>query len=182
MISAIVNMQKFLQKNTVVVESERSTLEVTLPSFTMCPWYNFDLAFSKSSKNLTELYESLLSAAQIKKDIKNISQPYFTKNEWVNWLFVDSWFGFIPVNFISRAKHIFLYESNYDMHPEMFSPIVIPDLRKIQGIQQCATYNPPGPTKPGIENFVCMSVLYSTFGVIIIYTFNSCKLDCQMLI
>ena len=81
MISAIVNIQKFLQKNTVVVESERSTLEVTLPSFTMCPWYNFDLGFSKSSKNLTELYESLLSAAQIKKDIKNISQPYFAKNE-----------------------------------------------------------------------------------------------------
>ena len=62
------------------------------------------------------------------------------------------------------------------MHPEMFSPIVIPDLRKIQGIQQCATYNPPGPTKPGIENFVCMFVLYSTFGVIIIYNFKQLQI------
>ena len=40
------------------------------------------------------------------------------------------------------------------MHPDMFSTMVIPDFalwiaRIHDGIQQCATYNPPGPTPPG---------------------------------
>ena len=38
------------------------------------------------------------------------------------------------------------------------STIVIPDLahhdQELKGIQQCATYNPPGPMDPGTSNFV----------------------------
>ena len=38
------------------------------------------------------------------------------------------------------------------------STIVIPDIahyeQKITGIEQCATYNPPGPIKPGMKSFV----------------------------
>ena len=45
------------------------------------------------------------------------------------------------------------------MNQGSWSTIVIPDIahheQEITGIQQCATYNPPGPMKPGISNFVC---------------------------
>ena len=52
------------------------------------------------------------------------------------------------------SSHMVLDESNYDMHPDIFSTIVIPDFGllfsgKPDGIQECVTYNPPGPTKPG---------------------------------
>ena len=40
------------------------------------------------------------------------------------------------------------------MYPDMFSTMVIDDVRLHwssigDGIQQCATYNPPGPSTPG---------------------------------
>ena len=82
MSSVIANVYKYSQKNTVVAESTRSASEVTYPSITMCPRYNLEFAVLRASgtKNLTEYYESLLRATQIKKDIISISQPYITKN------------------------------------------------------------------------------------------------------
>ena len=76
MISAIANIRKYCQKNTVVVESLRSASEVTLPSVTMCPRYIEDFILDKNScsKNLTECYDDLLKMAQIEKDIKAIWQ------------------------------------------------------------------------------------------------------------
>ena len=82
MSSVIANVYKYSQKNTVVAESTRSASEVTYPSITMCPRYNLEFAVLRASgtKKLTEYYESLLRATQIKKDIISISQPYITKN------------------------------------------------------------------------------------------------------
>ena len=66
-------------------------------------------------------------------------------------------------SYICRSAYVSLNQSNYDMHPSMFSSFVtmnwglhfggVPD-----GIQECATYNPPaGPTEPrshnGVSNF-----------------------------
>ena len=86
MYSAEQNVHKYSQKNTVVAESVRRASEVIFPSITMCPWYTYEQALSKSSgiKNLTEYYESLHNTEQIKKDIVSISQPYNTKNGWVD--------------------------------------------------------------------------------------------------
>ena len=86
MSSAILNVYKYSLKNTVVAERTQIASELTYPSITMCPFYNPEFAISKTSgtKNLTEYYESLLNTTQIKKDILSISQPYNTKNGWVD--------------------------------------------------------------------------------------------------
>ena len=65
------------------------------------------------------------------------------------------------------------------MHPDMFSTMVIPDFalwiaRIHDGIQQCATYNPPGPTTPGLGTtdswnwvwFVNSLIFHSTIELI----------------
>ena len=66
-----------------------------------------------------------------------------------------------------------LDESNYDMHPDIFSTIVIPDFGllfsgKPDGIQECVTYNPPGPTKPGgfkkVYIYICSSYFINNFS------------------
>ena len=79
----VLNLGKFIKEDTVVVEGMKSISEVTYPSFTMCPWYDERYAWSKysGSKNLTEYYESLLNATQIKRDIIAIKQPHFADNE-----------------------------------------------------------------------------------------------------
>ena len=51
-------------------------------------------------------------------------------------------------------SQIALNNSNYEMHPDVFSTFVIPDLTLIKlrspdGLQECATYNPPGLIMPG---------------------------------
>ena len=80
-ISAL-NVLRYNQMNTVVVESSRSTLEVIYPSITVCPTYSSYHALSKNSctKNLTEQYENLMKMSHIKKNVMSITQPYFTKN------------------------------------------------------------------------------------------------------
>ena len=82
MSSVIANVCKYASPKTVVTESTKSASEVIYPSITICPFYKNEYARSKTSgtKNLTEYYEDLLNAKQIKKDITSISQPYLTKN------------------------------------------------------------------------------------------------------
>ena len=52
-------------------------------------------------------------------------------------------------------SQIVLNSSNYEMHPDIFSTFVFPDftlgfkLRSPDGLQECATYNPPGLIMPG---------------------------------
>ena len=75
--------------------------------------------------------------------------------EWIGYIFLISSYKFQISNFISRRRHILLNESNYDMYPDMFSTMVIDDLTLYwtsigDGIQHCATYNPPGPSTPGL--------------------------------
>ena len=78
---------------------------------------------------------------------------------------------FLPVpqhysHFTCRSStHIVLNESSYDMHPDIFSTLVAPNLGLIfsgvpDGIQACATYNPPGPTSPGDFSVVCIFPVY----------------------
>ena len=60
-----------------------------------------------------------------------------------------------------RSLVIVLNESNYDLDPSIFSSFITlnwgltfeetPD-----GIQECATYNPPGPTEPSSLHNVCI--------------------------
>ena len=56
--------------------------------------------------------------------------------------------------FYRNMSQIALNNSNYEMHPDVFSTFVIPDLTLIKlrspdGLQECATYNPPGLIMPG---------------------------------
>ena len=58
---------------------------------------------------------------------------------------------------IFRTAHIELNESSYSLHPDLFKVHRYPDLRLFydginHGLQEFATYNPPGPTKPGALN------------------------------
>ena len=57
-------------------------------------------------------------------------------------------------------SHIVLNESNYDKHPDIFSTFVNVFSGVSDGIQECATYNPPGPTKPGGYTPVCIFVVH----------------------
>ena len=91
MSSVIANVCKYASPKTVVTESTKSASEVIYPSITMCPFYKYKFARSKTSgtKNLTEYYENLLNMAQIKKDILSISQPYITKNGRVGRAYIN---------------------------------------------------------------------------------------------
>ena len=56
-----------------------------------------------------------------------------------------------------RTAHIQLNESSYSFHPDLFKVHKYPDLRFLfdginQGLQEFASYHPPGPTKPGAVN------------------------------
>ena len=56
-----------------------------------------------------------------------------------------------------RTDNIKLDESSYSLHPDLFKVHKYPDMRLLldgvnQGLQEFATYNPPGPTKPGALN------------------------------
>ena len=59
-----------------------------------------------------------------------------------------------------RTAYIYLDQSSYSLHPDLFKVHKYPDMRLFfdginQGLQEFATYNPPGPTKPGGSNPVC---------------------------
>ena len=68
-------------------------------------------------------------------------------------LFVSTLYHIIfLVNF--RTAFIHLNESSYSLHPKLFRVHKYPDLNLVfhgrqDGLQEFATYNPPGPTKPG---------------------------------
>ena len=61
----------------------------------------------------------------------------------------------------------------------MFSTLVEPNLGLLfsgipDGIQECATYNPPGPTKPGnFQKVVSSYIFHSSFNVLILPV-NNC--------
>ena len=63
-------------------------------------------------------------------------------------------------NSLYRTDYILLNETNYDLNPSMFSSFVTPNWGLVlngvpgPGIQECATYNPPGPTQPRSRNNV----------------------------
>ena len=52
-------------------------------------------------------------------------------------------------------------ESSYSIHPNLFRVEFFPDVTMLAGmgindsLQEVATYDPPGPTKPGFLNMVC---------------------------
>ena len=61
-----------------------------------------------------------------------------------------------------RTAYVNLDESSYSLHPDLFKVHKYPDMRLFfdginQGLQEFATYNPPGPTKPGALNPVSTS-------------------------
>ena len=54
---------------------------------------------------------------------------------------------------------IYLNKSTYSLHPALFEVHKYPDLSlwmiyTYDGLQEFATYNPPGPTKPGADSKV----------------------------
>ena len=56
-----------------------------------------------------------------------------------------------------RTAEIQLNESSYSLHPDLFKVHKYPDMRLSfgginQGLQEFATYHPPGPTMPGLAN------------------------------
>ena len=60
---------------------------------------------------------------------------------------------------IFRTENIYLNDSSYSLHPNLFKVYKYPDVNLAQtdihdGLQEFATYNPPGPTKPGQFNAV----------------------------
>ena len=63
-----------------------------------------------------------------------------------------------------RTVYIKLNESSYTFHPNIFGVGMVPDLTlwtggTIDGLQEWATYNPPGPTKPGAKNPVTQTII-----------------------
>ena len=64
-----------------------------------------------------------------------------------------------------RTVYIKLNESSYSLHPNIFAVGRYPDLTLwsrgtlIDGLQEWATYNPPGPTKPGTMNLVIQPLI-----------------------
>ena len=70
----------------------------------------------------------------------------YQKNAEISMRIINSYFR--------GSSHIVLNESNYDTHPNVFSTIVIPKPLKFDSIQECATYNPPGPTGPRVHKKV----------------------------
>ena len=148
---------QYNERKTMLSQSTRMASRVIYPSVTMCPVYKHEFALSKTSgtKNLTEYYESLHSRSLIKDRIISISQPYKTENGCGTFriLVTNEYHN----NFTYRgSSHIFLNNSNYDLHPDVVSTLMTPNLalylmRGIRdGIQECVTYNPPGPTTPGV--------------------------------
>ena len=101
------------------------------------------MASYNSSKNLTE-YNT--GTDHITKDIMSIYQSYETSN--------------------GKAL-VQLNESSFSSHPDMFRVDKAPDITLYMasandGLQEWATYNPPGPSMPGLLNMV-----YSKAAIII---------------
>ena len=59
---------------------------------------------------------------------------------------------------ISRTAFVDLNESSYSLNPKLFKVHKYPDLNLLMnvrdGLQEFATYTPPGPTQPGAANSV----------------------------
>ena len=101
----------------------------------------------KISQSTMKAFKKLHKLKRILYQYRSLTIPRM--GEWIGR---NTSFRLQISNFISRRRHIFLNESNYDMNPAVFSTFVAPDLMlsvRNDGIQHCATYNPPGPTTPG---------------------------------
>ena len=163
--SGIENVIKYKEKKTILTHSTRSASEVIYPSVTLCPHYDYNFTLSKTlgTKNLTEYYESLRSHSLIKERIIYIYQPYNTENGCVSVYLENLLETKSNYNMTNRSQStIFLNDSNYGLHPDTLSTHIIPNIwgridkknRYFYGIQECLTYNPPGPTTPGILSTV----------------------------
>ena len=164
--SVVQNVTKWQGKKTVVAQGMKRSKDITYPSITMCTLYNYEFSLSKtlSTKNLAKHYESLRSQSLIKERIISISQPYNTENGCVSGHLENSFETKYNYTFTNRSRStIFLNNSNYDLHPDILSTIIIPniwgslgDMEKSYGlgIQECVTYIPPGPTTPGLGSTV----------------------------
>ena len=77
----------------------------------------------------------------------------------IGTIILDLFYSFSLVS-ASRTSTIDLNNSTYSLHPNLFKVHKYPDLGLFMnngrgdGLQEFATYNPPGPTKPGADSKV----------------------------
>ena len=60
-------------------------------------------------------------------------------------------------------EYLYLDNSSFDLHPEVFEKHHMPDLGLMidgldDGLQECAKYNPLGPSRPGIANSIVIKL------------------------
>ena len=131
---------KWNDKKVGETQTTKSASKMVYPSVTMLPFFDPGFSLAKlasynSSKNLTEYN---IGTDHITKDIISIYQSYETLNGK----------AFVQLN-----------ESSYSSHPDMFKVDKAPDITLYMatandGLQEWATYNPPGPSMPGLLNMV----------------------------
>ena len=155
---------KWNEKKVGETQSTKSASNMFYPSVTLVPWYNVNTSLAKwasynNSKNLTEYHAT---TSRIQSDIISIEQSYETSNGWVH--FFAYYLQQSPDskgchNF--RTAYIQMNASSYSLHPNLFRVEFFPDVTMLAGmgindsLQEVATYDPPGPTKPGFLNMVC---------------------------
>ena len=144
------SISKWSEKKVGETQTSKSASQMVYPSVTMIPF--FDPAFSmaklasyNTSKNLTEYN---IGTDHITKDIISIEQSYETAN---------------------GTALVRLNESLFSSYPDMFKVDKAPDItlymaKVNDGLQEWATYNPPGPSMPGLLNMVVVNKFANYIG------------------
>ena len=134
------SISKWSEKKVGETQTTKSASQMVYPSVTMIPFFEPGFSLAKlasynTSKNLTEYN---VGTDHIAKDVVSIEQSYETSN---------------------GTALVRLNESSFSSHPEMFKVDKAPDITLYMatvndGLQEWATYNPPGPSMPGLLNMV----------------------------
>ena len=134
------SISKWSEKKVGETQTTKSASQMVYPSVTMIPFFEPGFSLAKlasysTSKNLTEYN---VGTDHIAKDVVSIEQSYETSN---------------------GTALVRLNESSFSSHPEMFRVDKAPDITLYMatvndGLQEWATYNPPGPSMPGLLNMV----------------------------
>ena len=150
------SISEWREKKVGESQNTKSASKIFYPSVTMLPLFErqFSLAKLKSFKTRKNLTEYNLKTSHIKEDIISIKQKYELGNRYDNTLFMYS----LSLLSASRTSTIDLNNSTYSLHPNLFKVHKYPDLslymKGNDGLQEFATYNPPGPTQPGADSKV----------------------------
>ena len=155
------SISEWSKKKVGETQTTKSASEILYPTVTMIPFFEHNVSFAKlfslnMTKNLTDYN---LKTSHIQTDIISIYQKYHIMNGLSFAFTIYMCVSYQDLIAIFRTKNIYLNKSSYSLHPNLFKVYKYLDVNLLHksiydGLQEFATYNPPGPTNPGKFNAV----------------------------